>query len=275
MAINPLQQYFRQPKIYVSLPSKGAYMPTGTVVGDLSSVAVQGMTGMDEIILKTPDALFSGEASIKMLQSCCPSIKNAWDLSVLDTDTLFVAVRIATYGNSMPVHHQCPQCESVNDYSLDLNVIVEHFNKCEYDNTIHYQDLTIRVKPLSYRQQTDYNMQIYDLQKQVRQANDLTDDDEKQKILNALWETLAKLQLEVNANSVDAIETPSATVTERGFILEFLANADKELINAINKHIDHTRSKWEIPKFPVVCTNEECKTESMLSIELDSSTFFA
>ena len=140
---------------------------------------------------------------------------------------------------------------------------------------IHYQDLTIRIKPLSYRQQTDYNMQIYDLQKQVRQANDLTDDDEKQKILNALWETLAKLQLEVNANSVDAIETPSATVTERGFILEFLANADKELINAINKHIDHTRSKWEIPKFPVVCTNEECKAESMLSIELDSSTFFA
>jgi hypothetical protein len=275
MAINPLQQYFRQPKIFVSLPSKGAYMPENTVVGDITSVAVQGMTGMDEIILKTPDALFTGEATIKMIQSCCPGVKNAWDLPVLDTNILFVAVRIATYGNRMPVHHQCSACNELNDYELDLNNIVEHYSRCEYDNTLHYKDLTIKIKPLSYRQQTDYNMQIYELQKQVRQANELTDDTEKQKNLNALWETLAKLQLELTVNSVDSIQTPSVAVTERGYILEFLANADKELINAVNQLIDKNRKDWEIPTFPVVCTNEECKTEADLSVELDNSTFFA
>ena len=275
MAINPLQQYFRQPKIYVSLPSKGAYMPTGTVTGDTGSIAVQGMTGMDEIILKTPDALYSGEASIKMIESCCPSIKNAWDLSVLDTDLLFVSVRIATYGNSMAVHHQCPTCNNLNDYSLDLNRIVEHFSKCEYNNTIHYKELTIKIKPLSYRQQTDYNMQIYELQKQVRQADELENAEEKQQNLNRLWESLAKIQLELNSNSVDSIETPLATVTERGYIMEFLANADKELVNEVNKLIDQNRKQWEIPTFPVVCTNEECKAESNLSVELDNSTFFA
>ena len=274
MAINPLQQYFRQPKIYVSLPSKGAYMPPGTVTGDIGSIAVQGMTGMDEIILKTPDALYSGEASIKMIESCCPSIKNAWDLSVLDTDLLFVSVRIATYGNSMAVHHQCPTCNNLNDYSLDLNRIVEHFSKCSYDNTVHYQDLTIKIKPLSYRQQTDYNMQIYELQKQVRQADELENAEEKQQNLNRLWESLAKIQLELNSNSVDSIETPLATVTERGYIMEFLANADKELVNEVNKLIDQNRKQWEIPMFPVVCTNEECKAESNLSVELDNSTFF-
>lgn len=274
MAINPLQQYFRQPKIFVSLPSKGAYMPLNTVGGDITSVAVQGMTGMDEIILKTPDALFTGEATIKMIHSCCPTIKNAWDLSSIDTNVLFVAVRIATYGNKMTVHHQCTACNELSDYELDLTTIIEHFNQCTYDDTLHYKDLTIKIKPISYRQQTDYNMQIYDLQKQVYQANDLADDAEKQKTLNILWETLAKLQLELNANSVESIETSSATVTERGYILEFLANADKELITAISNLVDKNRADWQVPTFPVACTNEACKTETNLSVELDNSSFF-
>jgi L-lactate utilization protein LutB len=274
MAINPLQQYFRQPKIFVSLPSKGAYMPPATVAGDITSVAVQGMTGMDEIILKTPDALFTGEATIKMLQSCCPTIKNAWDLSSIDTNILFVAVRIATYGNTMTVHHKCSACNELCDYELDLTTIIEHFNKCSYDDTLHYKDLTIKIKPISYRQQTDYNMQVYDLQKQVYQTSELTDDADKQKNLNILWEALAKLQLELNANSVESIETPSATVTERGFILEFLANTDKELITAISNLVDKNRTDWQVPIFPVTCTNDACKTETNLSVELDNSNFF-
>jgi hypothetical protein len=117
-------------------------------------------------------------------------------------------------------------------------------------------------------------MQIYDLQKQVYQANELTDDADKQKTLNNLWEALAKLQLELNANSVESIETSSATVTERGYIIEFLANADKELVNAISNLVDKNRDDWKVPTFPVTCTNDACKTETNLSIELDNSNFF-
>ena len=74
---NPLQQFFRQPKIYISLPSKGVYYPPGVFQGDYSNVPIMSMTGMDEIIMKTPDALFNGEAAYKVIESCCPFIKNA------------------------------------------------------------------------------------------------------------------------------------------------------------------------------------------------------
>jgi len=59
MATNPLQQYFRQPKIYIKLPSGGVFNKLGSLQGDVTNMPVYGMTGMDEIIMKTPDALMS------------------------------------------------------------------------------------------------------------------------------------------------------------------------------------------------------------------------
>ena len=274
MAINPLQQYFRQPKIYISLPSKGVYNPPGTLQGDITNLAVHGMTGMDEIIIKTPDALFSGEASVKVVESCCPSIKDPWSLTVLDTDLVFTAIRIATYGNNISVTHTCPKCSNVSDYELDLNSVVEHFNKCAYDNRLVLKDLVIKIRPLTYKQQTENNLRIYELQKQVMQANELEDKEEQQQIINELWKELAKIQLNVNIDSVDSVETPQTTVTERSYIAEWLTNCDKETVEAINNHIDKNRQQWMIPKFPVECSIAECKAPDTVQIELDTSTFF-
>jgi hypothetical protein len=53
MANNPLQQYFRQPKIFINLPSQGVYNKPGSIQGEVSNMPVFGMTGMDEILMKT------------------------------------------------------------------------------------------------------------------------------------------------------------------------------------------------------------------------------
>ena len=143
---NPLQQYFRQPKIFISLPSKGIYNSPGSLDGDLTSIPVYGMTGSDVIIAKTPDALLSGESTVRVIQSCCPTIKNAWELSVLDTDLVFAAIKIATYGNDLEVTHECKKCGSVNDYILDLSRITNYYTSCQYNNTIKavsYTHLTL------------------------------------------------------------------------------------------------------------------------------------
>jgi hypothetical protein len=275
MAINPLQQYFRQPKIYVSLPSQGIFNAPGTINGDPNQLAVCAMTGMDEVIIKTPDALFTGEASVKLIESCCPNIKNAWDLSILDTDLMFVAIRIATYGNNITVSNTCTECSTPTDYELNLNTIVEHFASCKYENVVHLKDLTVNLKPLTYKQQTDYNLQIYELQKQVRQATDIEDVAEQQKVLNGLWEELAKIQLSLNINSIDSVQTPDVAVNERAFISEWLANCDKDTSNKIKETVELNRNTWTIPPFPVTCSNPECKHDTKLTIELDNSNFFA
>jgi len=274
MAINPLQQYFRQPKIFVNLPSHGAYYQPGLIQGDINNLPVHGMTGMDEIIIKTPDALFSGEASVKVIESCCPSIKDAWSLNELDTNMLFTAIRIATYGNTISVTHTCSKCNTPNDYELDLSVIIEHFASRHYESKIVFQDLTVNIKPLTYKQLTDHNLKIYELQKRVQQANAIENEDEKSSAINKLWEELAAVQLEMNANHVESVETPTVTVTEREFIVEWLKNCEKDTVDRIKEQVEYNRKQWSVPDFKVECNEPDCKNPGSVLLELDNSNFF-
>ena len=110
-AANPLSKYFRQPKLYIKLPSQGKWYGNNsfepTVTGE---IPVYAMTGKDELILKNPDGLLNGQSTVDVIQSCVPNIKNAWEISSLDLDMLLVAIRIATYGPNMDVGHVCPNC---------------------------------------------------------------------------------------------------------------------------------------------------------------------
>ena len=54
---NPLSQFFRQPKVYIKLPSGGRFWPPGSQdVSDSGEYAVYAMTAKDELMFKTPDS---------------------------------------------------------------------------------------------------------------------------------------------------------------------------------------------------------------------------
>lgn len=272
MSQNPLQQYFRQPKIYINLPSKGVYNKEGTIQGEPFNMAVFGMTGMDEIIIRTPDALMTGESSVKVIQSCCPSITNAWELSSLDADMIFAAIRIATYGNKLEVTANCPNCGESNDYELDLNQIIDHYTNCKYQNRIVHKDLVIQTRPLTYKQLTDINIKAYEFQQRIYQAELIEDKDEQQRLITDLWSEFAKSQNNVFSLIVESVEVPGGVVSERGHIDEWLANCDSDVIEAIKKHNDENKIAWKMPLFPVKCNN--CGHENEISSELDYSNFF-
>lgn len=76
MEQNPLKKYFRQPKVYVTLPSKGEYWPDGTIeIPESGEFPIYAMTAKDELAMKTPDALLNGQATVDVIQSCVPNIK--------------------------------------------------------------------------------------------------------------------------------------------------------------------------------------------------------
>ena len=65
---NPLTKYFRQPKIYLRLPSKGRYYPAGSLdMPDSGELPVYAMTAKDELMFKTPDALLNGESVVEVI----------------------------------------------------------------------------------------------------------------------------------------------------------------------------------------------------------------
>jgi hypothetical protein len=271
---NPLQQFFRQPKIYIKLPSGGAYNQPGMIQGDVTKLPVYGMTGMDEIILKTPDALLDGESTTKVIESCIPAITHAWDLSSLDVTLVLAAIRIATFGSKMAVTHTCGVCKTENDYDIDLTKVIEHYNHCSYDNRLDIDGLTIRLRPINYRKSTDFSLRNFRIQQQLNQARQLTDDKQQQEVYSRLFKELGDLQSDIYLESVEAIDIKSQVVTEPQYIKEYLENCDKSVFDAIKAKNDAGREQWAIPSFKVQCSNEECKAENTIYLELDQANFF-
>lgn len=231
------------------------------------------MTGMDEILLKTPDALLTGESTVKVIQSCCPNIVDGWDISNLDIDALLVAIRIATAGNIMPVTHTCPNCSAENNYDINVSTFLDHFATCKFDPKIVVGDLVIKVCPLSYRQVTDFNIENFILQKRLYQTFEMPDEEEKTKLISELYQELAKLQNKIFVASIEQIEIGDKFVTEKPFIQEWLENVDKSVFTSLKDHIEANNATWKIPNSTVKC--DTCETEAEIQLDLDQSSFFA
>lgn len=273
MATNPLQKYFRQPKIYIKLPSMGAYSKPGVITGDANNLAVFGMTGMDEIIIKTPDALITGESTVKVIESCCPSINDAWQLNNLDLDLMLAAIRIATYGNTITMSHTCQFCSTDNEYELDLSRLIDHYNHISFEDSAVLKDLVVKLQPLTYKQTTEFGQKNFQLRQQLNRANSIEAEEERNKEVSRLYVEFSKLQIEVYSANINAIEVSNTVVNERAFIDEWIANADKETVDQLRKFIDKNTELWKTPPQLVKC--ESCGEENTLSIELDHSSFFA
>lgn len=273
MAQNPLQEFYRQPKIFVSLPSKGIYNNVGSISGDPTHLPIYGMTGMDEIMMKTPDALLSGESTVLLMESCCSSIKDGWDMNSLDTDLILVAIRIATYGNNLEIMHTCtnPECKAENDYDIDLGTVIDHFATCHFDRSMDHGMLTVNFQPLTYRQSTDFSLRNFQLQQRLAGARGLPEEEQK-KVVAELFKELSLIQHDVYASSIESIDTGKVLVTEREFINEWLNNSDRSVFDKIRDHFNKNRDAWKIPNAKVKCGS--CGKEASLSIDLDQTNFF-
>lgn len=272
MSNNPLQKYFRQPKLFISLPSKGLHYGPGVIKGDSNNMPVFAMTGMDEILMKTPDALFNGEATVKVIESCCPYISDAKHVPSLDIDTLLVAIRIATFGEHMTVSHTCKNCGTENDFDIDLRTVIDHYSNIAFANTLQIDDLSIEVKPLSYQDLTDINVENFKLQKMLSQLQDSTTDDNAV-LVQQIYENLAKVQLSVVLKSIESVRTPEGqSVDDPVFIKEWLENLEMVKYDAIKRALEKNKEAWSMPTNHIKCTS--CGTEDSFEVTMDQSNFF-
>ena len=272
MAQNPLQEFYRQPKVYVPLPSKGIYNKLGSISGDPTNLAIYSMTGMDEILMKTPDSLLSGESTVKLFESCCPGIKDGWEVTSLDTDLLLTAIRIATFGNVLEIIQTCAKCGEQHDYDIDLNNVITHFTSCKYNNTVTAGGLIIKLQPLTYKQSTEFSLRNFALQQRLASAN--SESDEHKKLITELFLELGKMQNDIYAVSIESIDTGTVVVSEQNFIHEWIENCDREILDIIREQFNKNKDAWRIPDVTVACGNPNCDHKTTLTVDLDQSTFF-
>lgn len=270
---NPLKKYYRQPKIYISLPSKGLFYPEGVLNGDYNNVPIFGMTGMDEIFFKTPDALFNGEASSKVIESCCPFIKNARLMPSIDVDTVLIAIRLATYGEMMTVGHKCKnaECGAESDFEVDLKTMIEYFSSLKYHASIPIGEITVTVKPLNYNELTAFSIENFQLQRRLYQISGMTEA-EQQTHINEIYQQLAEIQVKLFMLSIESVQTPDGVVEDAEMIKEWLQNSDKSMYSTIKEHLEKNKDVWSMPKQHIKCP--DCGHEDDIEITLDQSNFF-
>jgi hypothetical protein len=273
MAQNPLQKHFRQPKIFLKLPSGGVFCGPGTIQGDVEKLPIYGMTGMDEIMVKTPDALLNGEATVRVLQSCCPNISNAWNISNIDVNALLVAIRIASYGNSMSAGSSCPACKADNEFDINLNTCLEHFNTVKFVDRVIVDELVIKLKPLDYEQANKFSYESFISQKRLFQLDSLTDEEQQRQGILKEFEVMKEFQFRTTLAQIESIEADDQVVTEKEFIKEFLQNCDSYIIDRIKKVFEENSKIWAIPPISVTCS--ECSHNFSFGLDMDQSSFFA
>lgn len=275
MSNNPLTQYFRQPAVYVRLPSNGKYYTDGAIEMPANGeLPVYPMTAIDEITYKTPDALFNGNAVVNVIKSCIPAIKDPWGIPAMDVDTILIAIRMASYGTTMEITTSCPHCSNDADYGIDLRNILENMKTPDYSKPVVDGDLEIYFKPMSYRNLNENNQRQFEEQKILQILPDAEmPDEQRMSALSTALMKITEITVSALAQSIAAVKTPAALVSEPEYIEDMLKNCDRRLFGKIRDHIVNTKLSAEIQPLKIVCS--ACTREYQQAITLDMTSFFA
>ena len=278
---NPLKKYFRQPKIYIPLPSGGNYYPEGALeITENGEYPVYAMTAKDEIMMKTPDALISGQATVEVIQSCMPNIKNAWHIPTLDLDAVLIAIRIATYGETMEIDVDTPVTKEEKSYSVDMRRMLDDVSSGSFEDTIYLNEMTLNIKPMSYKEFTQNSLKTFEEQRVFNVLNNEDiPDQEKMNVFNTAFRNLTDMTIASIENSIVSIQLDGQTVSNHIHIKEFIENADKDVFRTIVKHVETQREKFVIKPITIAATPEEIEKgvpeTYSVPITFDASNFFA
>jgi hypothetical protein len=275
---NPLAKYFRQPQLYLKLPSQGQWYPQGSLDMPVTKeLPVYPMTAKDELTLKTPDALLNGQSTVDVIQSCIPNIKNAWDIPSVDLDAILIAIRQATYGNRLELTTVCPHCSAKNEHDIDLGWLSSRISCPNYEETIHVGGLELFLKPHSYKDFNQASIENYEHQKLIAVvSNEELSDAEKQQKFNDIFHKLLDLTVFQVTKSVGGIKTPDGTVVEeRQHIDEFFKNSNKDVWDAVKSRLEEFNKSTVTREVELTCDSEECGKPYTSPMIFELSSFFA
>ena len=280
---NPLGKYYRQPQIYITLPSKGKYYEadvfTPTETGE---IPVLPMTAKDELTFKTPDAMISGQATVDVIQSCLPNFKNAWKMVNFDTDAVLLAIRIATYGETMDINYRVPVTNEEMSHSVNLPALLEDLARVDIVDVAKTKSgFKVKLAPLDYKSLTQVQVAQFEQQKIYSTVNNSTmSEKEKSTQFVKSFKILNNINFSMLVDSILEITTPDGvTVANKDQIKEFCDNCDAKVINEIQDELAKIRSQAQVKPLKLKASEDQIKKGVPSSYEVpvtfDNSNFFA
>jgi len=279
---NPLQKYYRQPAIYINLPTKGryysadAYAPTAT-----GEIPVLPMTARDELSFRTPDAMMSGQATVDVIRSCVPNVLDPWKLVNYDIDIILLALRIATYGETMDITAVVPVVNESMTQSVNLPALLDTVRSITIDdNAVTKQGFRIKFNPLTYKEITQSQLLAFEQQKTMSSvsASQLSEE-EKNKRFTESFKKLTDVNWSILQDSIQQITTPDGVVvSDKEQINDFLSNCNSKIVMEIQEELGRVRNQANFKPLKFKSTEEQIKRGAPVSFDVpltfDSSNFF-
>jgi hypothetical protein len=271
---NPLRQFFRRPSVFLTLPSGGKYYADGVInQTENGELPVYPMTAIDEITARTPDALFNGEAVTQIIQSCVPDVLQPWAINNIDLDAILIAIRSASGDNNMEMDSQCPKCEEVNPYTIDLNNVLPQLRSPDFTKTLDISGLKIKFKPLTYKELNQVGVEQFNIQRTFANIDKIEDDAIRAQKTKEALQVVTNTTMKLVATAIDYIDIGNGTqVTQKDFIMDYLQNCDKNVYVELRDYTAKLREETQIPPLHIQCPN--CQNEYDQPFTLNLSDFF-
>lgn len=120
---NPLLEGIKLPGRIFQLPSQGIFYKNGELSEDIKNgeIHVKAMSALDEINMKNPDQLFSGDAVNTVFKHCIDGVLKPTELLSKDIDAILLFLRTVTFGPDyefLAAHN----CKDSKEHTYSVNV---------------------------------------------------------------------------------------------------------------------------------------------------------
>lgn len=256
---NPLLERIKLPGETFTLPSGGLFYDESILdpSAENGEVHIHPMTTIDEVIMKTPDMLFSGNAVKEVFGRCIPQIRNTNKLLAKDVDFLLTCLRKISYGDEMQVEytHDCKDAKS-HTYLVNVSNFVRNAKRIDPTTITKNFSVTlenaqvVRIHPIRFGEFVSI-MQSLDTS-----ATDMTPEEGAELLVNSMADVI---------ESVDEI-------TDRQMIHDWLIQVPPSYISKINKTLEAT-SDWG-PDFHVSVKCKDCGADVSFNAPMNPLSFF-
>lgn len=259
MTQNPLMAKVRVlDGITIRLPSRGLLYDEGVLADGVTDgeIRIFPMTTRDEILLRSADGLFGGTTIDQVFKRCVPQVTNPRQLFFNDLDYILVALRQASYGDSMTIEYR-HDCEGGKDHSYIVRVDTLLRKSKEIDPLTVDDKFTVllptaqevKLRPI----RLEAMMQILQPPSQVELSPEQAEDE------------MLKMYI-AQIHSVDGF-------TDRGFLYEWMSELPVNCIKLIRDKIAEA-GDWGV-SYTQHITCQDCKQEVEVSTPINPVTFFS
>ena len=279
---NPLGKYYRQPQVYIKLPSKGKYYSadvfTPTETGE---IPILPMTAKDELAFKTPDAMMNGQATVDVIKSCVPNMKNPWKMVNYDTDTVLLAIRIATYGETMDITYVVPEINESQSTTVNLPAMLDDVSQIDpQDYATTKSGFKVKIDPLTYDKLSKIQVAQFEQQKIYSNVAEsgLTEAQKSERFAES-YRKMQNINVELLIDSIAEITTPDGqTVKDAKQIFDFISNCDTKITKEIEAVLGDLRSQCSMKPLQIKATELQIKkgvpTSYEVPVTFDTANFF-